>query len=140
MRRCRRSSECRRPSGDSGALVRLRARRGPRRSDEPGPVSDGNWCLDTAGADSSRYFDSKQINTTNVEKLELAWSYPSGETVFHPLVARGTVYGRGRNGAIVALDAKTGKELWIHDGMQGMTTRGMNYWESSDGKDRLIFA
>ena len=72
---------------------------------------------------------------------QVAWSYPLGETVFHPLVVRGTVYGRGRNGALVALDARTGKELWIHDGMQGMTTRGMNYWESKDGKDRrLIFS
>ena len=36
-----------------------------------------------------------------------------------PIVAQGTIYGRGRNGAIVALDAKTGKEIWVHDGMQG---------------------
>ena len=57
------------------------------------------------------------------------------------MVVRGTIYGRGRNGALVALDAKTGKELWIRDGMNGMTTRGMNYWESRDGRDRrLIFS
>src|SRR4029453_1744443 len=64
-----------------------------------------------------------------------------GETGFNPIVARGTIYGRGRNGAIVALDATTGKEIWIHDNMQGMTARGMNYWESADGKNRrLIFS
>jgi len=99
------------------------------------------WTSYGGSADSSRYFNSKQINRTNVARLEQVWSYPFGETVFHPLIVRGTVYGRGRGGAIVALDAKTGKELWIHAGMQGMTTRGVSYWESRDGKDRrLIFS
>ncbi len=45
---------------------------------------------------------------------------------------------QGRNGAIVALDATNGKELWIHDGLTGMTPRGMNYWQSADGSDRRI--
>jgi quinoprotein glucose dehydrogenase len=102
---------------------------------------DKAWTSYGGSADSSRYFNSKQINKHNVAKLEVVWSYPFGETVFHQLIAHGTVYGRGHGGALVALDARTGKELWIHDGMQGMTTRGMNYWESRDGKDRrLIFS
>ena len=51
------------------------------------------------------------------------------------------IYGRGRNGSLVAVDAKTGKELWVRENMNGMTSRGMNYWESADGRDqRLIFA
>ena len=54
---------------------------------------------------------------------------------------RGVVYGKGRNSSLVALDAATGKEIWIHDGLEGMTRRGINYWESKDGKDRrLIFS
>src|SRR5678815_525934 len=49
--------------------------------------------------------------------------------------------GRGPNGSFVALDAATGKELWSHEGVQGFTSRGVNYWESKDGKDRrLIFS
>jgi quinoprotein glucose dehydrogenase len=39
------------------------------------------------------------------------------------------------------VDARSGKELWIRENMNGMTSRGMNYWESGDGRDqRLIFA
>ena len=57
------------------------------------------------------------------------------------MMARGTIFGRGRNGALVALDAKTGKEIWVREGMDGMTQRGINYWESADGSDRrLLFA
>jgi quinoprotein glucose dehydrogenase len=105
-------------------------------------ASVDRWWFDYAGGPtSSRYFPSTQITKANVNGLQIAWSYPFGETGFNPIVVRGVVYGRGRNGAIVALDAKTGKEIWIHDNMPAMTARGMNYWESKDGKDRrLIFS
>ena len=32
----------------------------------------------------------------------------------------------------------TATRLWIHEGPQGLTPRGMNYWQSADGKDRRI--
>ena len=104
-------------------------------------AADDKWWRDYAGGpDSSRYFASKDINKGNVNTLAVAWTYPFGETGSNPIVVRGVIYGRGRNGAIVALDARTGKEVWIHEGMQAMSARGMNYWESKDGKDRrLIF-
>ena len=71
----------------------------------------------------------------------MAWTYPFGDTGVHPIAVRGVIYGRGRNGSLVAVDAKTGKELWVRENMNGMTSRGFNYWESADGRDqRLIFA
>ena len=105
--------------------------------------ADGDkWWPDYAGGPASaRFFEADQITKSNVGKLEIAWTYPFGETGSNPIVVRGVVYGRGRNGSLIALDAKTGKEIWIREGMQAMTARGMNYWESKDGKDRrLIFA
>ena len=51
----------------------------------------------------------------------MAWTYPDGETDFNPVVVRDVVYGRGPNGSFVALDAATGKEIWIHEGLQGFT-------------------
>ena len=103
--------------------------------------STGKWWHGYGnGADNSRYFASKQINKSNVNQLQVAWSYPHGETVSAPIVARGMIYGRGRNGSIVAVDAKTGRELWVRENMNGMSNRGMMYWESRDGRDqRLIF-
>src|SRR5678816_2233829 len=104
--------------------------------------SGGKWWPGYGnGADNSRYFASKQINKSNVNQLQAAWNYAYGDTSFGPVVVRGVIYGRGRNGSLVAVDAKTGKELWIRENMNGMTSRGMNYWESGDGRDqRLIFA
>ena len=77
----------------------------------------------------------------NVTRLQVAWTYPFGDTGSSPIVVRGAIYGRGRNGSLVALDAATGEERWVRESMSGMTSRGMNYWESADGRDqRLIFA
>ena len=39
----------------------------------------------------------------------------------------------------MALDAATGKQLWVHDGIEGFALRGVNYWESADGTDRRLF-
>ena len=69
----------------------------------------------------------------------MAWTYPEGDTDFNPLVARGVVYSRARGTALVALDAATGKPLWVHDGIEGFALRGVNYWESKDGTDRRLF-
>jgi len=103
-------------------------------------ASEKVWAGLGGSADNSRYFSGQQITKTNVSNLQVAWNYPYGETGFAVIVAHGVIYGRGRGGSLVALDAKTGKEIWVREGMNGMTTRGINYWESSDGSDRrLIF-
>jgi quinoprotein glucose dehydrogenase len=103
--------------------------------------SDKWWPGYSGGPDNSRYVASRQIDKRNVSRLDVAWTYPHGETGFHPIAVRGVVYGRGRNGSLVAVDAKTGRELWVRENMNGMTSRGINYWESRDGGDRrLIFS
>ncbi len=99
------------------------------------------WRDYAGGPDSSRFVTATQITKSNVNQLQVAWAYASGQTDFNPLVVRGVVYGRGANDSFVALDAATGKQIWIHEGVQGFNSRGVNYWESKDGKDRrLIFS
>ena len=99
------------------------------------------WRDYAGGPDSSRFVAATAINRSNVSKLEVAWSYPGGQTDFNPLVVRDVVYGRGPNGSFVALEAATGKQIWISERTEGFNVRGMNYWESKDGKDRrLIFS
>src|SRR5436190_10072888 len=49
--------------------------------------------------------------------------------------------GCGRNGSLVAVNAQSGAEIWVRENMNGMASRGFNYWETPDGLDRrLIFA
>ena len=96
------------------------------------------------GPDSSHFVDLTQINKSNVSRLEVAWVYPTGDNrsyVFNPIVVDNVMYVQARNSSLVALDAATGREIWIHENLPGLATRGIAYWESKDRRDRrLIFA
>ena len=48
------------------------------------------------------------------------------------------MYVLAKNSSLVAIDVSTRKELWIHANLRGITNRGINYWESKDGKDRRL--
>ncbi|HET9196239.1 MAG TPA: PQQ-binding-like beta-propeller repeat protein [Vicinamibacterales bacterium] len=94
------------------------------------------WQSYAGGAHSSQYSALDQINKKNVAKLQVAWSYPiGGNSIFNPVVIDDVMYVPS-GGALVALDAATGKELWRKDGMAPSGARGMNYWESPDRSDR----
>ena len=73
---------------------------------------------DYGGApDSAQYSALTQINRTNVTKLKVAWRYSTGDAnkyFFNPLAANGLLYVLAKNNSIVALDQKTGKEVWTH--------------------------
>jgi quinoprotein glucose dehydrogenase len=96
------------------------------------------WKSYGGGVDSSQYSSLKEINKTNVAQLQVAWTFqPGAAATTNPLVVDGTMYVPG-GGGITALDAATGKQLWVS--MGGTTSRGMNYWESKDRSDRrLVF-
>jgi quinoprotein glucose dehydrogenase len=97
------------------------------------------WRDYAGGPDSSKFVAAKQITKENVARLQPAWTYADGQTDFNPLIIRGVVYARGPRSSFVALDAATGRQLWMHEGVEGFNTRGVNYWESKDGKDRRLF-
>jgi quinoprotein glucose dehydrogenase len=103
------------------------------------------WSDYEGSADSAQYSSLTQINKSNVAKLRQMWFYPAGNNGFrfgfNPLVVDGVMYVVGKNNATVALDAVTGKEIWVHDNgtPRNITNRGINYWESKDRSDRRLF-
>ncbi|MBL8217094.1 MAG: PQQ-binding-like beta-propeller repeat protein [Bryobacterales bacterium] len=103
-----------------------------------------NWSDYGGGPDSSHYVELNQITKANVNQLKVAWVYPTGDNhayLFNPIIIDGVMYVLARNSSLVALDATTGKEIWVHEKLPGLTSRGIAYWESKDRKDRrLIFA
>src|ERR1700722_8167794 len=75
------------------------------------------WRDYLGGSDSSHYSALKQINKSNVKQLEVAWTYDVGDGrsyTFSPIVIDNVAYFAAKNGALVAVDAATGKELWVH--------------------------
>jgi quinoprotein glucose dehydrogenase len=91
----------------------------------------------------SRYFEASQITKENVSQMKMTWMYPSGDNAFYafsPVIADTVMYVYAKNSSLVALSVKTGKEIWIHSNLAGISRRGLNYWESKDKNDkRLIF-
>src|SRR5580698_5260896 len=71
------------------------------------------WADYGGAPDSSQYSALKQIDKTNVSRLEQAWFYPVADKKtnfgFNPLIVDGVMYVIGTGHTIVALDATTGK-------------------------------
>jgi quinoprotein glucose dehydrogenase len=126
-----------------------------------------DWRDYLGGPDSAHYTPLKQINPSNIGKLQVAWTYETQENsayAFAPLVVDNVAYVLAKGGNVVALDAESGKELWAHSftpgGARGGSAaaaagaaagrggrggrggvglyRGLNYWESKDRSDRRI--
>lgn len=105
----------------------------------------------TYGGDkkSTRYTAFDQINRSNVDQLEVAWIYHSGDTrddsrgtiQANPIVVDGVMFVTSPSIQVIALNAATGEEIWRFDPFEGEEARGVNrgvmYWE--DGDDRRIF-
>ncbi len=93
--------------------------------------------------DQSKYVVLDEIDKSNVNQLDVTWFYPTGDDQtyqFNPVVVDTVMYVLAKNNSLVALDARSGEEIWIHANLQGIARRGINYWESEDRKDRrLIF-
>lgn len=85
-----------------------------------------------------RYSSLKQINKENVKTLKVAWTYQSGDMTSGstiectPIVVDGILYLTTPSLKIVALEAATGREIWVYDPRSGGVNRGVAYW--SDGK------
>lgn len=106
------------------------------------------WPSNGGGPDSIRYSRLKQINRDNVAKLQVAWTYDTGdaeekgtEMQCNPVLAHGVLYVTSPKTRVIALDAATGREIWTFNPHEGKPERGRNrgvsYWEN--GNDRRIF-
>jgi len=107
-------------------------------------VDPGDWPRYARDLSGSRYSPLDQINKSNVDKLDTAWTFrmrPEGGAGLLggavPLVVDGTMYITIGN-AIVALEAHTGKELW-RTPVKGMVRRGVAYWPGEGKLKARIF-
>lgn len=78
----------------------------------------GEWF--TAGGDASGGYYSRLslLNDRNVSRLGFAWDYPLHTRrglEATPIVVDGILYTSGNWGRVYALDAATGRELWVYD-------------------------
>jgi len=123
-------------------------------------VSAQEWRFYGGDAGGTRFSTLKQINRTNVGRLQRVWTYHMGETdrggnetdrhhvapfESTPLVIDGVLYFSTPSNRVIALDAENGKEIWQfdpHAGQAGQRQffqhRGVAYWQSKNAGDRRI--
>ena len=101
-----------------------------------------DWPIIGGTPGNSHYSSLKQINRSNVEKLQVAWKFDTGqpggiETT--PIVVDGVLYALTPTLQAIALDAATGKLKWTFDSMVkgGEPDRGITYW--SEGQEKRLF-
>ncbi|WP_340105975.1 pyrroloquinoline quinone-dependent dehydrogenase [Rhodohalobacter sp. 8-1] len=110
-----------------------------------------HWDTYKGDATSSSYSALAQINKENVNQLEVAWTYRTGDlpenarsTIeTNPIVIDGIMYGASPYLKVFAIDAENGEEKWMYDPFEGGTgsgyMRGVVYWEDGEDK-RIIFS
>jgi quinoprotein glucose dehydrogenase len=105
-------------------------------------LTNTTWRGYQGGEDSANYTTLSQISPANVSRLQVAWSYDRGDQqayTFSPIVIDRVLYTLAKSGKLVALDAVTGRELWVAETPPGIGgRRGVSYWQSKDGADRRI--
>ncbi|MEO7275583.1 MAG: PQQ-binding-like beta-propeller repeat protein [Vicinamibacterales bacterium] len=78
------------------------------------PAPRTTWADYGGSPDSAKYSTLTQITRDNVSQLRPAWSYPTYDnTAYHfaPIVVDDVAYVLARNNSLVALDARSGKEI-----------------------------
>lgn len=108
------------------------------------------WAGYGGGNDNIRYSRLKQITKENVARLQVAWTFdtgdafPGSEMQCNPIVIDGTLYATTPKARVVALDAATGMLKWAFDPSEDrrvntkQRSRGLMYWQSGN-EHRLFF-
>jgi quinoprotein glucose dehydrogenase len=113
-----------------------------------GPSTD-DWRVTGGEPGNSRYSTLDQINTGNIGRLQVAWTYHTGdlppdghgEIQATPIVVDGVLYATTPALAVIALRADRGTLKWRFDPFTNRervshVNRGVVYW--ADGGDRRI--
>jgi quinoprotein glucose dehydrogenase len=107
-----------------------------------------NWKAYRGNDGISAYSALKEINAENVHRLQVAWTFRTNDTIgnssiqCNPLIIDGVLYGVSPRQKTFALDAKTGKQIWMFDPYTGNktysgVTRGLAWWQD-EGEKRIF--
>ena len=76
---------------------------------------DADWPVYLGGKERNLYSPLEQINRENISKLEVAWTYETGDSAEYQannLIIQGVLYTPTQTRKVIARNAATGAELW----------------------------
>ena len=105
---------------------------------------NGDWPIYGRDPGGTRYSPLDQINASNVQRLQRAWVYHTGDRArafeVTPIMAGGLLYLATQNQRIVALEPETGREVWKFDPKSNARElRGVTYWPGDPQTPARIF-
>jgi quinoprotein glucose dehydrogenase len=115
-----------------------------------GGAVNTDWPVYRGDPKGNQYSPLAQIHAANVHRLERAWEYKTGDanqrSTMHanPIVVGSVMYVTTPSLKAVALNAATGKEIWVFDpakhnngNVVRLRNRGVTYWKGTAG-DRVF--
>jgi len=113
-------------------------------------ASSADWAVYHGNPHGTHYSTLDQINTKNVKRLRVAWTFetgdgaPTNDMEGDTIVVKGRMYFASPKGRIFSLNAATGTQNWVYDPAEGAPVsgngrlRGVCDW--ADGTDeRILF-
>ena len=103
-----------------------------------------DWKVYGGGPESMRYSTLDQINRENVQKLQVAWTFDTGdvfegsEMQCNPIIVHGVLYATTSKLRVIALDAASGKALWHFQCGSSVYSSPMSF--AVDGKQYVAIA
>lgn len=123
-----------------------------KQTDEKAASDYREWRQFGGGPENIHYSTLDQITPENVDQLEVAWTYDTGdafegsEMQCNPIIIDGVMYATTPKVRVIALNAATGKLKWSFDPntenlkIGKMRNRGVMYWrDQSNGDERIYF-
>lgn len=103
-----------------------------------------NWPHSHGDYTSSKYSGLAQITRSNVDQLEVAWTYRSGDkpgnVQVNPIIVDGVMFAATSGNHVVAVNGAAGEEIWRYAPKGKTSRRGISYWRGSiREKDRVLF-
>ncbi len=117
------------------------------------------WTVYGGSKESTHYSPLEQIDTSNVNRLQTAWEYRTGDgdsmtqMQVNPLILDSTMFVISPHLKLIALDAATGKQKWVYDPVKDTAGasnnsghfmynvhRGISCYTDESGHRRLFYS
>ncbi|MFL5739515.1 MAG: pyrroloquinoline quinone-dependent dehydrogenase [Flavisolibacter sp.] len=119
---------------------------------------DSGWMVYKGSPASIHYSGLTEIDTSNVQRLAVAWTYHTGDadTIHHsqiqcnPIIIDGKLFGTSPQMKLFCVDASTGKEHWNFNPFDSANKdpqiffilnncRGVAYWSGDENHQRIYY-